>query len=89
MTTNADTQELARAVGQLEGRVAEHSAMLQQLRSDITNGFDQVNAHFDQMNARFDQMNDRIHRLLLTVIAIGGGVIAALVAMLITLIIQG
>ena len=111
MTTNADTQELARAVGQLEGRVSEHSAMLQQLRSDTTNGFDQVNARFDQMNAqmnerfdqanaqtnarfdqmnaRFDQLNDRIHRLLLTVIAIGGGAIAALVAMLITLIIQG
>ena len=93
MTTNADTQELARAVGQLEGRVSEHSAMLQQLRSDMTTGFDQVNVRFDQMNAqmneRFDQMNDRIHRLLLTVIAIGGGVIAALVAMLITLIIQG
>ena len=89
MTTNADTQDLARAIGQLEGRVAEHSVQLHQLRSDMTSGFDQMNMRFDQMNVRFDQMNDRIHRLLLTVIAIGGGVIAALIAMLITLIVQG
>ena len=67
--------------------------MLQQMRSDMTTGFDQVNSRFDQMNAqmneRFDQMSDRIDRLLPAVTAIGGGVIAALVAMLITLIVQG
>ena len=82
MTTDTDTQDLSRAVGRLEGRVNEHSTLLHQLRSDMTGGF-------EQMNARFDHLNDRIHQLMLAVIAIGGGVIAALVALIITLIVQG
>ena len=89
MTTDTDTQDLSRAVGRLEGRVNEHSTLLHQLRSDMTGGFEQMNARFEQMNARFDHLNDRIHQLMLAVIAIGGGVIAALVALIITLIVQG
>ena len=79
--------------------MAEHSTLLHQLRGDMTSGFDQlrsemtggfehVNGRIDQLNGRIDQSNDRIYRLMLAVLAVGGGVIATLVALLITLIIQ-
>ncbi len=83
--------------------MAEHSTLLHQLRSEMTSGFDQLRSEmtsgFDQLrsemtsgsehvNSRIDQLNDRIFRLMLAVIAVGGGVIAALVALLITLIVQ-
>ena len=80
--------------------MAEHSTLLHQLRGDMTSGFDQlrsemtggfehVNGRIDQLNGRIDQSNDRIYRLMLAVLAVGGGVIATLVALLITLINTG
>ena len=72
--------------------MAEHSTLLHQLRGDMTSGFDQLRSEmtggFEHVNGRIDQSNDRIYRLMLAVLAVGGGVIATLVALLITLIIQ-
>ena len=62
--------------------MAEQSALLhqlhadhQQLRTDMTAGFQQVNA--------------RIDRLMLAMLAIGGGLLVALVGIIVTLIVQG
>ena len=51
--------------------------------------FDDVDARFDRMDARFDQLNNRIDRLMLAVLAFGGGVIAVLLGLLVTLVVQG
>ena len=74
----SETQNISRVLGQIEGRLNEHSRR-----------FDDVDARFDRMDARFDQLNNRIDRLMLAVLAFGGGVIAVLLGLLVTLIVQG
>jgi hypothetical protein len=72
----ADTGE--RALGSLEGRIVEQSALLHQLHADLTAGFQQVNA--------------RIDKLLLAMLPIGGGLLVALIgiiAALVVLIVRG
>ena len=68
-----DTTE--RDLGRLEGRVEEQGARLDQFHADVTSGFQQVNA--------------RIDRLLLAMSGVGGGMLAALVGIIITLLLQG
>ena len=85
--------ETARTLGYLEGRIAEQSAMLQ----DLKIGQQEVNSRLDsglaEVNRRIDtglgEVNRRIDRLLLAIIGIGGGIIAALVGLVITLIVRG
>lgn len=88
----SETQDIARALGQLEGRATEQSSRLdelttavRQVNTDMGEGFRQVNT---DMASGLQQVNDRIDRLLLTVLAIGGGIIAALVGLIITLILR-
>ena len=98
----SETQDIARALGQLEGRATEQSSRLDELTTAVRQvntvgeGFRQVNTDmgegFRQVNtdmaSGLQQVNDRIDRLLLTVLAIGGGIIAALVGLIITLILR-
>ena len=74
----SETQDISRILGQIEGRLNEHSRR-----------FDDVDVRFDRMDARFDQLNNRIDRLMLAVLAFGGGVIAVLLGLLVTLVVQG
>ena len=74
----SETQNISRVLGQIEGRLNEHSRR-----------FDDVDVRFDRMDARFDQLNNRIDRLMLAVLAFGGGVIAVLLGLLVTLVVQG
>ena len=74
----SETQDISRVLVQIEGRLNEHSRR-----------FDDVDARFDCMDARFDQLNNRIDRLMLAVLAFGGGVIAVLLGLLVTLVVQG
>ena len=71
-----------RTLGNLEGRMAEQSALLHQLHADLTAGLQQV-------NGRIDQVNVRIERLLLAVLAIGGGLLAALIGVIVALVVRG
>ena len=95
MTTAADDNRL----GILEGRLAEQSASLQDLRADLRelsarfdSGLRQVNDRIDaesqQVNARLDsglhQVNARIDRLFLAMLGIG----AAQIALLVTIVIR-
>ena len=99
-----------RALGNLEGRVEEQSALVHQLHADITTGFQQVNSRIDQTNADmraelqqvnsridqtnadmaagFQQVNNRIDKLVIAVLAIGGGVLAALIGIIATLLVM-
>ena len=100
-----------RTLGNLEGRMAEQSALLHQLHADLTAGLRQVNAdltaglqqvngRIDQVNAdlaaglqqvngRVDQVNARIDRLMLAMLAIGGGQFAALIGVIVALVVRG
>ena len=82
MTTPDTTDATERDLGRLEGRVEEQRARLKQLHADLTSGFQQVNARIDQLSARID-------RLLPAMLGIGGGVLAALVGIIITLLLRG
>lgn len=44
---------------------------------------------FEQLNAQVVQVNGRIDRLYLTTFGIGGGIIAGLVGVILTLVLQG
>ena len=86
MVTEQDNSARLTAV---ETRLAEHTVALQDIRSElselrqdvrsINERFDQMSARFDQ---RFDQMYAQINRIFLSTWAIGGAIIAALVALL-------
>ena len=82
-----------RILGNLEGRMAEQSALLHQLHADLTTGLQQVNSNLttglQQVNSRVDQVNARIDRLMLAMLAIGGGQFAALIGVIVALIIRG
>lgn len=111
-----------RTLGNLEGRMAEQSALLHQLHADLTTGLRQVNtdltaglqqvngridqvnsdlaAGFQQVNSdlatglhlvngRVDQVNARIDRLMLAMLAIGGGQFAALIGVIVALVVRG
>ena len=77
----------------LTARVDQTNVRIDQLQSDMVAGFQQVNGRVDQlqsdMNAGFQQLNSRIDRLSYMIVGVGGGVIAALVGLIVTLVVQG
>ena len=82
MTTPAlQDPETARALGNVEGQLAEQSTLLQKLHSD-----------FDGLRAELRAVNTRIDRIFLAMLGIGGGLLAALIgiiAALTVIIIRG
>ncbi len=78
-----------RALGNLEGRMAEQSALLHQINADLASGLQQVSA---DLTSGLQQVNARIDRLMLAMLAIGGGLAVALfgvTASLVTLLVRG
>jgi type VI protein secretion system component VasF len=84
----------SRTLGYLEGRITEQAAGLQDLRQELAGfrqevraEFQEVRAGLQEVNQRLDQglqaVNSRIDRMFLATWAIGGGIIAALVVMII------
>ncbi len=76
MTTQEQTTD--RVLGRLEANV-DH---LQTSVADLKSEHQQTNARIDQTNARIDQTNAKIDRLFYATIGIGGGIIAALIALI-------
>ena len=77
MTTTGDP-DIATRLAYLEGRMDEQTALLRQMVGQI-----------EQLNAQVVQVNGRIDRLYLTTFGIGGGIIAGLVGVILTLVLQG
>ena len=88
------------ADGGWKGGWPEQSALLHQLHADLTTGLRQVNAdltaglqqvngRIDQVNSRMDEANARIDRLMLAMLAIGGGQFAALIGVIVALVVRG
>ena len=82
-------QQLSGRVDQLSARVDQTNVRIDQLQSDMMAGFQQVNGRFDQVSARMEQINGRIDRMSYMIVGVGGGVIAALVGLIVTLVVQG
>ena len=78
----SETQNISRVLGQIEGRLNEQSARL----AEHSGRFDRLEA---DITAGFRQVNDRVDWLLLAVVAVGGGILAVLIGLLITLIVRG
>ena len=77
-----------RTLGYLQASVEDLKTGLEQLNARIEAGFSEMNARFVETNARIDETNARIDRLLYVVLAIGGGIIATLLGMVVTLIVK-
>ena len=76
MATQEQTSD--RALGRLEANVDN----LQNTVSDVRLELRETNARIDQTNARIDQTNGKIDKLFYATIGIGGGIIAALIALI-------
>ena len=80
----------------LEGRISEQSASIQDMREgqrqanvEMAAGFREVNARIDQVNARIDQINARIERLFLAILGIGAMLIGLQITQIIVLLVRG
>ena len=83
MTTQEQTTD--RSLCRLEANVENLQGAVADVRTEIreTNArIDQTNARIDQTNARIDQSNGKIDKLFYATIGIGGGIIAALIALI-------
>lgn len=69
--------ELNNRVGYLSGRVDEMSKRIDDLSERVDQGFAQVDARFAQIDARFDSLQR-------TLLQLGGGMFAALLALIAT-----
>ena len=69
MTTQEQTAD--RALGRLEANVENLQSSLADVKTELR-----------ETNARIDQTNSKIDRLFYAIIGIGGGIIAALIAMI-------
>ena len=102
-TTTTGDPDIATRLAYLEGRMHEQTALLRQIVAQLEqiNGrMDRVDERVDQVNSRIDAVNSRINevakevnaridRLYLTTFGIGGGIIAGLVGVILTLVLQG
>ena len=87
MTTTGGP-DIATRLAYLEGRMDEQTALLRQIVTQLG----QIDGRIDQVNARIDEntreVNGRFERLHLAVYGIGGTIIAGLIGVIVTLILQ-
>ena len=76
-------QDQAARLGVVEGRIAEQSVALQDLRTDLREGLKEVSARVDHLSGRLDHLSSRIDRMFLSSWAIGGGIIVSLIVLII------
>ena len=84
-----------RTLGYMEASVEALKTGQEQLSARVEAGFNEINARFADINARFADINTRfaetnarIDRSLYVVLAIGGGIGATLLGMVVTLILK-
>ena len=86
-------EELSTLVHQLHADMTagfqQVNGRVDQLHADTTAGFQQVNGRVDQVNGRVDRLSGRLDRLILATWTVGGGMAAALVGVMVTLIVRG
>ena len=77
-----------RTLGYMEASVEALKTGQEQLSARVEAGFNEINARFADINTRFAETNARIDRSLYVVLAIGGGIGATLLGMVVTLILK-
>ena len=89
----AEPETIARALGQLEGRITELSVFIQEVNRRMDAGFQAIRQELQEVNHRMDagfqEVNHRIDRMLLALLVIGGGLVIAQTGLMATLIIRG
>ena len=94
MTTDAETtagqaEEQSQAINQLDDTLQQLIATFDELDARLDRLHADMMAGFQQLNARFDELNARLDRTSYVIMGVGGGVIAALVGLIVTLVVQG
>ena len=85
MTTQTDDSRM----GVLEGRIAEQSVAIQDLREGQRQTNVELAAGFREVNNRIDHVNDRIERLFLAIMGIGATLIGLQISQIIVLMVRG
>ena len=85
MATEPDTTD--RTLGYLAGRITEQATAIQDMRQDLAGLRQEVKTEFrevrQEMRDGFQDVTRRIDRMFLATWAIGGGIIAALVVLIV------
>ena len=83
-------QDLTARLGVVEGRIAEQLVTLQEIKTDLREGLIEVNGRADHLSGRLDYLSgrvdglsSRIDRMFVSSWAIGGGIIASLIVLII------
>ena len=84
MTMATDDSRLSN----LEGRIAEQSASIQDLREGQRQTNVEMATGFREVNARIDQINARIERLFLAMLSIGAMLIGLQITQIIVLLVR-
>ncbi|MDE2842728.1 MAG: hypothetical protein OXN21_05025 [Chloroflexota bacterium] len=85
MTMATDDSRLSN----LEGRIAEQSASIQDLREGQRQTNVEMAAGFREVNGRIDQVNARIERLFLAMLSVGAMLIGLQITQIIVLLVRG
>ena len=73
----------------LEGRIAEQSLAIQDLREGQRQTNVEMATGFREVNTRIDQVNARIERLFLAILGIGAMLIGLQITQIIVLLVRG
>ena len=73
----------------LEGRIAEQSLGIQDLREGQRQSNIDMGSGFSDVNRRIDQVNDRIDRLFLAILGIGATLVGLMITQTIVLLVKG
>jgi predicted nuclease with TOPRIM domain len=84
--TDGRLDDFARRVYERFDRVDGRFRRVDERFNRVDERFNRVDERFDRVEARIDRLSDRIDELQLTMIRVGGGAIAAMLATLITVI---
>ena len=84
MTMATDDSRLSN----LEGRVAEQSAGIQDLREGQRQTNVEMATGFREVNTRIDQVNARIERLFLAMLTIGAAQVALMITLIVTILVR-
>ena len=76
---------MAAGFQQVNSRIDQVNGRIDQTSAEMAAGFQRVNA---DMAAEFHRVNDRIDKLVIAVLAIGGGVLAALIGIIAALLVM-
>ena len=89
MTTEVTAAEVIRSIGRLEGQQEQIIARLDRMEDRLDGRMNQLEGRMDRLESRMDQLAGRMDRMIFTMWVVGGGIIAAVGAVLVKLFLGG